>query len=134
MNIGTVAQRSGVPAKTIRYYESIGLIKPAGRKENGYRTYDERDVAVLKFISRARHLGFPIPEVLRLLALWSDRRRASADVKTLAIGHIAAVEQRIRELEAMRQTLLDLVHQCHGDKRPECPILEGLAGRNDAGH
>lgn len=128
MNIGTVAKRSGVPAKTIRYYESIGLIPPADRAENGYRHYSQTDLETLRFIQRARRLGFPVRDVASLLALWRDRNRASADVKAFAMRHIKEVEQRIAELETIRKTLINLTECCHGDDRPDCPILDDLAG------
>lgn len=127
MNIGLAAKRSGVPAKTIRYYESIGLVPEPGRAENGYRSYGQRDVEILRFIHHARRLGFPVKDVAALLALWQDSARASADVKELATRHIAEVERRIAELQALRRTLLDLTERCHGDHRPDCPILEELA-------
>ena len=127
MNIGSVARESGVPAKTIRYYESIGLIPPALRTGNGYREYASTDVMTLRFISRARSLGFSVKDVGNLLTLWGDRERASADVKALALRHIADVERRIAELEEIRGTLLHLTRSCHGDERPDCPILEGQA-------
>lgn len=128
MIIGDVAQRSGVPAKTIRYYESIGLIRSAGRAANGYRVYSGEDVETLRFIQRARSLGFAVKDVANLLALWQDRARASAEVKAVALGHIRDVDAKIAELEAIRRTLLDLVERCHGDHRPDCPILNTLAG------
>jgi len=128
MNIGQAAKHSSISAKTIRYYESIGLIAPARRTESGYRTYSETDVQTLRFIHHARNLGFSVKEVSMLLDLWRNQKRASADVKALATAHIAAVDRKIRELEHMRDTLVDLTHRCHGDDRPECPILEGLAG------
>ncbi len=127
MNIGTVARRTGVPARTIRYYESIGLMPPASRSENGYRAYTSRDMEALRFIQRARNLGFSIRDVADLLALWRDTSRASADVKSVATRHIEEVERRIAELESIRRTLLDLTHRCHGDDRPDCPILDDLA-------
>lgn len=127
MNIGTVAKVSGVPAKTIRYYEEIGLISEAIRGDNGYRQYRQDDVEILRFIQRARKLGFSVKDVSDLLALWRDNGRASADVKAVALRHITDVEERIRELESIRATLLDLTQRCHGDDRPDCPILEGLA-------
>lgn len=129
MNIGQVAKQSNVSAKTIRYYESIGLVAPASRTESGYRTYRETDVQTLRFIHHARSLGFSVKEVSMLLDLWRDQKRASADVKALATAHIAAVDRKIEELQRMRDTLLDLTHRCHGDDRPDCPILEGLAGQ-----
>ncbi len=127
MQIGTVAEKSGVPAKTIRYYESVGLIDAARRTASGYRTYDERDVETLKFIQRARSLGFPVADVADLLTLWRDRERQSAQVKALAERHLAEMDRKIAELRGMRQTLEHLVERCHGDDRPECPILADLA-------
>lgn len=127
MNIGTVAARSGVPAKTIRYYEEIGLIPAPGRTAAGYRAYTAADVETLKFIQRARSLGFAVKDVGNLLALWRDRERASADVRRIAQGHVAEVERKIAELETIRRTLQSLIDGCHGDDRPDCPILDGLA-------
>jgi Cu(I)-responsive transcriptional regulator len=127
MNIGDVAARSGLPAKTIRYYEDIGLIRPA-RGANGYRDFGEADLHKLAFLGRARSLGFTIEDCRGLLALYDDRERASADVKRLAAGHLAQVERKIDELRGMRDTLAELVERCHGDARPDCPILEDLAG------
>lgn len=127
MNIGQAAERSGIPAKTIRYYESIGLIPPAGRTDSGYRDYGERDVETLRFIHRARSLGFSVKDVGDLLALWRDRGRASADVRAIALDHVRDVERRIDELDSIRRTLLGLIDCCHGDDRPDCPILENLA-------
>ena len=128
MNIGDVAERSGLPAKTIRYYEDIGLIRPA-RGENGYRDFGQPDLHKLAFLGRARSLGFTIEECRDLIALYADRERASADVKRLATGHLVQIERKIGELMAMRDTLAELVERCHGDARPDCPILEDLAGR-----
>ncbi len=128
MNIGQVAARSGVPAKTIRYYEEIGLIAPAERSDGGYRLYGDRDVAVLRFLKRARGLGFSVEECRGLLALYRDTHRASADVRALARRRVADIEHRIAELQAMRATLTDLIARCHGDERPECAILDDLAG------
>ena len=128
MNIGNAARETGVPAKTIRYYESIGLIPQARRTDNGYRHYGDTDIEVLRFIQRARRLGFSVNDVADLLALWHDKERASADVKRLAQRHVAEMERRIAELEALRRTLIDLAERCHGDNRPECPILDDLAG------
>lgn len=128
MNIGTVARETGIPSKTIRYYESIGLIPPARRGDNGYRRYERTDVETLRFIQRARNLGFPLQDVAQLLGLWRDRERSSADVKSLALKHIADIEHRINELEGMRATLQDLTKRCQGDHRPDCPILRELAG------
>ena len=131
MNIGEAAKASGVSAKMIRYYEETGLIPPAGRTESGYRTYGPKEVQILRFVRRARDLGFPMDKVAELLALWRDRERASADVKRLAEDQIAALEQRIRKLEGMKETLAQLVQCCAGDRRPDCPILEGLVGPQD---
>lgn len=128
MNIGQAAKKTCVPAKTIRYYESIGLIEPASRTASGYRTYDDRDVQTLRFIQRARNLGFSVKQVANLLALWRDRDRSSADVKALAREHLAEIDQRMAELQSMRETLEHLMQRCHGDERPECPILADLAG------
>lgn len=127
MNIGNAARRTGVPAKTIRYYESIGLMPPAPRAENGYRDYGNRELETLKFIHRARNLGFPLKDVRDLLALWHDKHRASADVKRVALKHISDIGTRIAELETIRDTLVDLTERCHGDAMPDCPILEDLA-------
>ena len=127
MNIGDVAQATGLPAKTIRYYESAGLIAPPARSEGNYRLYDERHVQTLRFIQHARHLGFSVKEVGALVALWRDKRRASADVRRLAAAHLDDIDARIAELKRMRQTLEDLVRRCHGDHRPDCPILDELA-------
>lgn len=127
MNIGTAAARSGVSAKTIRYYEEIGLIPKPGRTASGYRAYTEADVETLRFIQRARSLGFAVKDVGDLLALWRDRERASADVRRIAQGHVAEVERKLAELEAIRRTLQSLIDCCHGDDRPDCPILDGLA-------
>jgi len=127
MNIGTVAELSGVRAKTIRYYEEIGLIPSAVRGDNGYRAYGPSDVETLRFVQRARSLGFSVRDVASLLALWRDKDRASGDVKKLALDQIKAVEERIAQLESIRRTLVDLTERCHGDDRPDCPILEDLA-------
>jgi Cu(I)-responsive transcriptional regulator len=127
MQIGRVAERSGVPAKTIRYYEEIGLIAKPARTDGGYRAYDERDVEILRFVNRARGLGFSIKDVKNLLALYEDRGRASADVKSIALEHVAEIEHKMSELESIRRTLLHLAERCHGDRRPECPILDELA-------
>ncbi|MBT3238528.1 MAG: Cu(I)-responsive transcriptional regulator [Rhodospirillaceae bacterium] len=128
MNIGSVAEQSGVPAKTIRYYEEIGLIPKALRAENGYRNYSDSDVETLRFVQRARKLGFSVKDVGNLLTLWRDKNRASADVKKFALDHIRDIESRIEELDSIRQTLVSLTNHCHGDERPDCPILEDLAG------
>lgn len=128
MNIGEAARASGVSAKMIRYYEETGLIPPAGRTGAGYRTYGPKEVQILRFVRRARDLGFPMEKVADLLALWRDRGRASAEVKRLAEDQVAALTLRIREMEEMKATLEHLVHACAGDDRPDCPILADLGG------
>jgi Cu(I)-responsive transcriptional regulator len=127
MNIGQAAKRSGVSQRMIRHYESIGLIPKAARRDSGYRDYDENDVHTLSFIRRARDLGFPINEIAQLLALWQDRSRASADVKALALARANELKRKEQEIKAMRRSLEQLAHNCHGDGRPDCPILEDLA-------
>ena len=127
MNIGEAAARSGVPAKTIRYYEDVGLIRPAPRAGNGYRAYSQRDVHVLSFVQRARSLGFSVQDCRQLLALYQNPARASAEVKALTERRIAEIDRKIKELAGMRATLLELAESCHGDARPECPILDDLA-------
>jgi Cu(I)-responsive transcriptional regulator len=126
MNIGDAADASGLPAKTIRYYEEIGLIRPK-RDTNGYRAFGERDVHRLAFLARARALGFSIEECRALLGLYEDEGRASEDVKTLAQGHLRRIDARIAELQALRATLAELIAGCAGDRRPDCPILADLA-------
>lgn len=133
MNIGTAARQSGVPPKTIRYYESVGLIQPAERSASGYRVYDRNDVETLRFVQRARSLGFSVEEVGSLLALWRDRARSSAEVKALAAQRVADIDQKLAELGEMRDTLVHLMEGCRGDARPDCPILQGLAGKTPAG-
>jgi MerR family copper efflux transcriptional regulator len=128
MNIGEVAALSGVTPKTIRYYESIGLIAAAPRTNNGYRSYGNNDVAFLNFIHRARGLGFSVADVNGLLELYHDKERASADVKALATRHVQSIDAKIAELETIRSTLGHLIDKCHGDDRPDCPILDDLAG------
>ncbi|MEM1360387.1 MAG: Cu(I)-responsive transcriptional regulator [Pseudomonadota bacterium] len=132
MNIGECARHSGLPAKTIRYYEEIGLVR-AGRDANGYRAFSDSDLHKLIFLGRARSLGFSIDDCRKLLSLYEDRSRASADVKTLTEEHLTRIAKKIAELEAMQATLKTLVHKCHGDARPDCPILEGLAAENREG-
>lgn len=126
MNIGQAAKRSGLTAKMIRYYESIGLLPEAGRSDSGYRQYSAQDLHTLAFIRRSRDLGFSLEEVGRLLELWQDRQRASADVKALARDHIDALNRKIAELAGLRDTLQELVDNCQGDHRPDCPILRDL--------
>ncbi|WP_297105605.1 Cu(I)-responsive transcriptional regulator [uncultured Devosia sp.] len=128
MNIGQAAQKSGVSAKMIRYYEQIGLISPPSRTDSNYRVYGPDEVHVLRFIKRARTLGFSVEETAALLGLWQDRSRASAEVRDIASGHIQALEAKIDELQGMVKTLRHLVHCCAGDNRPDCPILDDLAG------
>ena len=125
MNIGDVASRSGLPAKTIRYYEDIGLIAP-DRDANGYRRFVESDLHKLAFLGRARALGFTIEDCRNLLALWEDTSRASADVRAIAKGHLREIEEKIADLQAMQATLSELVRDCAGDDRPDCPILKTL--------
>ena len=127
MNIGTAAKASGVSAKMIRHYESIGLLAAAKRSDAGYRLYGETDVHTLRFIRRARDLGFSLEEIRELLALWQDRGRASGDVKRLTLSHVAALEARAAEIEAMLRTLRHLAEACGGDNRPHCPIIDELA-------
>ncbi|MBP7670286.1 MAG: Cu(I)-responsive transcriptional regulator [Ferrovibrio sp.] len=124
--IGEAAADSGVSAKMIRYYESIGLLPKAGRTAAGYRSYGASDVHNLRFIRRARDLGFSLEEIAKLLSLWRDRERSSADVKAIALRHVAELDQRIAEMTAMRGTLSHLADACHGDGRPHCPILDEL--------
>jgi len=126
-NIGEAAARSGVSAKMIRHYESLGMLPKVARTEAGYRLYSEREVHTLRFIRRARDLGFSIVEISELLKLWQNRRRASGDVKRIALAHIADLERRLAEMQAMKQTLAQLISCCHGDERPDCPILDDLA-------
>ena len=126
MTIGQASARSGVPAKTIRFYEELGLVKPAERLANRYRGYDENNVQTLRFIRRARDLGFSLQEIDKLLALYRNRRRASEDVKRLALAHVTELDHKIAELTRIRDTLADLARHCRGDQRPDCPILDEL--------
>lgn len=127
MNIGQLATASGVNAKMIRYYESIGLIPPAERTDSNYRIYRANDVHLLKFIKRSRSLGFSLPEIELLLSLWQNTHRSSSEVKELAMKHIHKLEARIQEMQIMLKTLRQVADHCHGDERPDCPILEDLA-------
>jgi MerR family transcriptional regulator, copper efflux regulator len=131
-NIGEAAKASGVSAKMIRYYESLGLLKEARRTSAGYRIYDGADIHTLRFVRRARDLGFSIEEIKRLLGLWQNRRRSSRDVRRVAQQHIADLDRKIEELRTVRRTLEQLVEHCHGDHRPDCPILDDLAGASES--
>ncbi len=133
MNIGAVSHRSGLPAKTIRYSEDIGLIAP-DRRENGYRDYSREDVDRLCFLQRSRSLGFSVEECRQLLSLYGDRKRESGDVKAMASAKLGAIDRKIAELRGLRDMLSHLVENCHGDHRPECPIIEGLSGRTSLDH
>jgi Cu(I)-responsive transcriptional regulator len=126
MKIGEASARSGVSQRMIRHYESIGLVPAAARRDSGYRDYDPRDVQTLRFIRRARDLGFPIEEIGHLLALWHDRGRASAEVKSIALARAAELDRKARLLDEMRRSLEHLAAHCHGDARPDCPILDEL--------
>lgn len=132
MKIGEASAASGVSQRMIRHYEKIGLIPAAARRDSGYRDYDQRDVHTLRFIGRARDLGFPIEEIRQLVALWHDRERSSADVKALALARAEELRRKARELDEMRRSLEHLASQCHGDARPDCPILGDLAGLGGA--
>lgn len=134
MQIGEASRRSGVSAKMIRHYESIGLIPDAHRRSSNYRDYDADDVHRLGFVRRARDLGFSIDEIRDLLRLWTDRRRSSRNVKALTLSHIAELDRRIALLGEMRATLAHLAHCCDGDDRPDCPIIESLAGAAHPAH
>lgn len=127
MNIGKAAAASGISAKMIRYYEEIGLIAPPWRTDAGYRDYSEKDVHTLRFVARARALGFSVEQMADLLALWRDRDRASADVKRIALEHAADLDRKARQLDEMRRTLIQMAETCHGDDRPDCPIIDELA-------
>jgi Cu(I)-responsive transcriptional regulator len=129
VKIGQASAASGISERMIRYYEKTGLMPAAARKDSGYRDYDERDVHTLKFIGRARDLGFSVEEIRKLLELWHDRTRASADVKALALARAAELKRKERELHEMRRSLEHLAQRCHGDDRPDCPILGGLEGQ-----
>lgn len=129
MNIGEAAAASGISAKMIRYYETVGLIRPAERTLANYRDFAERDVNELRFIKRARSLGFSVEEIARLLELWRDRGRPSREVKAIAARHVVELDARIAEMQAMADTLRHLAHACAGDDRPDCPILKDLASK-----
>lgn len=130
MNIGDAAERSGLPAKTIRYYEDIGLLKP-DRAGNGYRDYSTADVHRLRFLQRARSLGFSVEECRQLLSLYGDTHRESGDVKAIAAAKLDDIDRKIMDLTGLKEMLRQLVDSCHGDHRPDCPIIDGLAGRHD---
>ena len=132
MNIGQASRSSGVSTKMIRYYDEIGLVRPASRTDANYREYDAREVNELRFIKRARNLGFSVAEIVQLLSLWRDRQRPSRDVKAIADHHVADLDARIAEMQAMADTLRHLSHCCAGDDRPDCPILQDL-GRGPQG-
>ena len=126
--IGEAARASGVSAKMVRHYESLGLLGEVARTDSGYRQYSAAEIHTLRFIKRARDLGFSMAEIAELVSLWHDRQRASADVKRIAQTHVAELEKRIQAMQDMRRTLQNLLHHCHGDERPDCPILDNLAG------
>ena len=131
MNIGQASELSGIPSKTNRYYESIGLIPAPARTDSGYRDYSQPEIETMRFIQRARNLGFTIKDVCELVDLWHDQHRTSAQVKSLTQRHIHEIEIKLKELESMRHTLVTLSDKCHGDDRPDCPILEDLASLNN---
>lgn len=128
MNIGQASKASGISTKMIRYYDEIGLVRPASRTESNYREFDEREVNELRFIRRARSLGFSMPEITQLLSLWRDRERPSREVKAIAEKHVNELDARIAEMQTMADTLRHLSHCCAGDDRPDCPILADLTG------
>jgi Cu(I)-responsive transcriptional regulator len=132
MNIGQASKASGVSSKMIRYYEQIGLIRPALRTASSYRVYGDNDIHTLQFVRRARDLGFSVEQIKELLALWRDRSRTSADVKAVALEHIAELERKIAAIQEMTNTLKHLASHCHGDDRPDCPIIEEIANSADA--
>lgn len=132
MNIGEAANATGVTAKMIRYYESIGLIKPSVRSEAGYRKYGNNDLHTLRFVRQARKLGFSLDQIKELLSLWQDSKRASKDVKAIALAHVAELDKRIQEMTEMRDTIRHLAKHCAGDHRPDCPILVGLAANEES--
>ena len=134
LDIGEVAERTGIPPSALRYYEDIGLMPKVGRTTAGYRIYGDADIHILRFIRRSRDLGFTIKEIETLLGLWNNRRRASSDVKKLAVKHIADLDARIAEMQGMRQALQKLASCCNGDDRPDCPILDDLADESSVSH
>jgi Cu(I)-responsive transcriptional regulator len=127
-NIGQAAERSGVSAKMVRHYESLGLLPKVGRTDAGYRQYSDKEVHTLRFIKRCRDLGFSMAEIAELLNLWQNKRRSSESVKKITMAHLADLDQRIEELMSMKRSLQHLADCCHGDQRPDCPILDGLEG------
>ena len=129
MKIGAASAASGISERMIRHYEKIGLMPKAARRDSGYRDYGEADVHTLRFIGRARDAGFPVEEIRKLLALWNDRERSSADVKALALARASELKKKARELDSMRRSLEHLAERCHGDDRPDCPILVDLEGK-----
>ena len=131
MNISEAAGQSGLAAKTIRYYEDIGLVDPARRRDNGYRDYAVRDVHLLRFLHRARNLGFTVADCRALLSLYTDRKRRSADVKAIALNRIADIDRKVAQLGEMRSVLATLADKCHGDERPDCPILDDFAAAQE---
>jgi len=128
VNIGSAAEQTGVSAKMIRYYETLGLLGKVNRTDSGYRQYSQAEVHMLRFIKRSRDLGFSMAEIAELVSLWNNRRRTSASVKRIAQKHADELAQRVTALQEMQRTLSHLIHGCHGDSRPDCPILDGLAG------
>jgi len=130
MNIGQAAKASGISAKMIRHYETIGLIEAADRTSSGYRVYTQNDVETLRFIRSSRDLGFQVEQIKELLALWRDRNRASSDVKKVALQHVEDLEAKMKQLQNMADTLRHLAHNCHGDNRPDCPIIHELASHS----
>ena len=131
MNIGEASKATGVSVKMLRYYDEIGLVRPELRAYSGYRVYSEKDISMLRFVRRARDLGFQVKQIAFLLDLWEDGSRASADVKSLALSHVRELEKHRRELDEMIGTLQHLAHHCHGDNRPDCPILSGLSAEDE---
>lgn len=131
MNIGEAARQTGISVKMLRYYEEIGLVRPALRTYSGYRVYQDKDLATLRFVRRARDLGFQVREIATLLELWRDQKRSSAEVKAVALAHVAELEERRRHLDDMIETLHHLADNCHGDQRPDCPILVTLGDETD---